>query len=121
MCGWRFLKLSDAMRPDRSHILLVPEFGTGAGYEKGGLKLVLCENDRVALASDELLNLLAKCTLSGVPVYLTCGAAFAKQALINEIAKPVVAARRKDEFLKLLYKLFDDLAASVAKAEVRPG
>lgn len=111
--------MSDAMRPDNSRILLVPELGTDAGNEKGGLKVVLCGNDRAALANDELLNLLAKCTLGGVPVYLTYGTGCAKQALINDIAKPAVAARSKKEFLQILYELFDAMAMAVAQEQSR--
>ena len=101
------------MRPDRARILLVPELGTKEGYQIGGLKIVLRDNERAALANDELLNLLAKCILNGVPIYLTCGTGFAKQVLINDIAKPAVAARRKNEFQRLLYELFDAMTAAI--------
>lgn len=121
ICGWRFLQLSDAMRPDRSGILLVPELGTGEGYEKGGLKIVLQGDDRAALAHDELLNLMAKCVLGGVPIYLTCGTGLAKQALINDIAKPAVAARGKDEFRRILGDLFDAMTKAAAEEPHKAG
>lgn len=105
------------MRPDRSRILLVPELGTKEGYQIGGLKIVLRDNERAALANDELLNLLAKCILNGVPIYLTCGTGFAKQVLINDIAKPAVAARRKNEFQRLLYELFDAMTAAIKQEQ----
>ena len=105
------------MRPDRSKILLVPELASDPHYAKGGLKVVLVGEDRGALANDELLNLLAKCMLAGVPVYLTHGTGFAKQALINEVAKPVIMEARKIEFLRLLQTLHQDMAAA---AEERP-
>jgi len=101
------------MRPDRSKILLVPELGSDPRYAKGGLKIVLVGEDPEALANDELLDLLAKCTLADVPVYLTCGTGFAKQTLINEIAKPLVKDGRKSEFLGLLKKQHRDMFAAV--------
>lgn len=105
------------MRPDLSHILLVPELETDERYGKGGLKIVLSGDDRAALANDELLNLLAKCLLGGVPAYLTCGTGPAKQALINDIAKPALAARRKDELRRVLYELFDAMTAAAAEEQ----
>lgn len=119
ICGWRFLQLSDAMRPDRSKILLVPELGSDPRYAKGGLKVVLMGDDKAALANDELLNLLAKCTLADIPVFLTYGTGFAKQVRINEAAKPIIKEGRKHAFLQYLQELHDDMAA--ASAEVRPG
>ena len=49
-CGWRMGALSEAMRPDRSGVLLIPELGRTEGYRKGGLRLVLTGGDRGQLA-----------------------------------------------------------------------
>ena len=114
-CGWRFLQLSEAMRPDRAGILLVPEIGSEPGYQRGGLTIVLAGDDASALGKEELLNLIAKCTLGGVPIYLTCGTGTtAKKAVLNEIAKAAIVQGNKGELLQLLRKLHRDLAAAAA-------
>jgi len=114
-CGWRFLHLSDAMRPDRSHVLLSPELGTTPGFEKGGLRVVLIGGDRAALGHEELLTLIAKCVLGGVPVFLSWGEGdFAKRALVNEAAAPAVRAGDKARFTDVLAGLMDGLVRQVA-------
>ncbi|HEY4077648.1 MAG TPA: hypothetical protein VGM26_12040 [Rhizomicrobium sp.] len=91
-CGWRFLNLSDAMRPDQSHVLLVPEVGSAAGYEKGGLKIVLAEDEVEALFQDEFLNLISRCVAGGIPIFLHRGTGMsAKRWLVNEPLKNAVA------------------------------
>jgi hypothetical protein len=64
-CGWRFLHLSDAVRPDRCGVMLAPEPGATPGFEKGGLRVVLVDGDRHGLLNDELLDLLARCVTGG--------------------------------------------------------
>src|SRR3954471_11816173 len=96
-CGWRFLTLSDAMRPDLSHVMLSPELAPGGG--KGGLRIVLLDEDRAALEQSELLDLIAKCISGGVPIFLSWGhGAFAKRALVNDVARAAVAAGDKALF-----------------------
>ena len=113
-CGWRFLNLSDAMRPDRSRILLSPELGNTPGYEKGGLRVVLMENDRAALRNEELLALIARCVQGGVPIFLSWGEGdFAKRALVNEQAVASVKAGDKPGFVAALEELLEGLARQV--------
>ena len=114
-CGWRFLHLSDAMRPDMSHVLLSPELGTTPGYEKGGLRVVLMEGDRAALGNEELLALIAKCVAGGVPIFLSWGDGdFAKRALINDVTGAAVRAGDKSGFTEALQDLLDGLVRQVA-------
>ena len=114
-CGWRFLHLSDAMRPDISHILLSPELGTTPGYEKGGLRVVLLDGDRAALRNEELLALIAKCVAGGVPMFLSWGDGdFAKRALVNDVAASAVRAGDKSAFTAALQGLLEGLVRQVA-------
>jgi hypothetical protein len=114
-CGWRFLHLSDAMRPDLSHVLLSPELGTTPFYDKGGLRVILLGEDRAALAGDELLGLIAKCVAGGVPIFLSWGhGAFAKRALVNDTVKAAVEDGDKPRFLALLNALLAALIQQVA-------
>lgn len=114
-CGWRFLRLGAEMRPDRSHVLLVPAIEPGPGLPKGGLKIVLTQEGPAGLINGELLNLLAKSVLGGVPIYLTYGTKNAREALVNEVIEAAVVARDKQELVKALFGLFNDLAAAVAR------
>jgi hypothetical protein len=110
-CGWRFLTLSDAMRPDLSHVMLSPELGA----DKGGLRIVLLDEDRAALEQGELLDLIAKSVAGGVPIFLSWGhGAFAKRALVNDAAREAVAAGDKALFTTVLRDLLDRLAQQVA-------
>jgi hypothetical protein len=114
-CGWRFLKLSDAMRPDLSRVLLAPEMGAGPGYEKGGLRIILIDNDGDALFADELLNFIAKCVAGGVPIYLSWGdGAFAKRGLVNDVASAAVSDGDKHAFIAVLRDLLNAMAQQVA-------
>lgn len=113
-CGWRFLNLSDAMRPDRSGVMLSPELGTTPGQEKGGLRVVLVNGERGGLVNDELLDLLARCIAGGVPIFLSYGnGRFARRALVNDAAGPAIAAGDKPLFLDVLTGLLDAMAGAV--------
>jgi hypothetical protein len=114
-CGWRFLHLSDAMRPDRSRLLLMPELGTMPGYEKGGLRIVMTDGDRTTLLQDEMLNLIAKCVIGGVPIFLSWGdGAFAKRGLVNDAVRQAVADGDKNAFVAILSGMLDTMARQVA-------
>lgn len=114
-CGWRFLHLSDAMRPDRSRLLLMPELGTTPGYEEGGLRIVVTDGDRATLLQDEMLDLIAKCVAGGVPIFLSWGdGAFAKRGLVNDAAKKSVAAGDKAAFTAVLREMLEAMAQQVA-------
>lgn len=114
-CGWRFLNLSDAMRPDQSNVLLAPELNTPPGYAQGGLRIILMQDDRDALLQDELLSLVAKCVAGNVPVFLSWGdGPRAKRGLINQAAGQAVAAGDKAQFAQVLRGLLDALAQQVA-------
>lgn len=112
-CGWRFLHLSEAMRPDRAGVLLMPELGSAPGYAEGGLRIVL--ERREALMAEELRALIARCVAGCVPVYLGWGeGAFAKRVLVNPLVKPAVDAGDKRLFADLLAATLDRLIQQVA-------
>jgi len=114
-CGWRFLNLSEAMRPDLSAVMLSPELGTAPGYEKGGLRLVFLREDRALLRQDELLDLVAKCVMGGVPIFLSWGhGTLARRCLVNDAAKPAVMDGDKPRFAAVLGDLLDGLIRQVA-------
>lgn len=113
-CGWRFLGLSAAMRPDRSQILLVPAIGPGPLGQKGGLKVVLTRREGALLANDEFLNLLAKSVLGDIPFYLTCGSADAREVFLNDLVGPAIAGRDKQALIDILLQLFADLSAATS-------
>ena len=113
-CGWRFLNLSDALRPDRCGVMLSPELGATPGYQKGGLRVVLVNGDRGGLGNDELLDFLARCIAGGVPIFLSQGnGRFAKRALVNDAARPAIAAGDKPLFLDVLTGFLDAMASTV--------
>jgi len=113
-CGWRFLNLSDALRPDRCGVMLSPELGAAPGYEKGGLRVVLVNGDRSGLRNDELLDFLARCIKGGVPIFLSYGnGRFARRALVNDAARPTIDAGDKPLFLATLTGFLDVMAAAV--------
>lgn len=113
-CGWRLLNISDAMRPDRSKILLIPEIGNQPGYEKGGLRIGFVGGDISGLQNDELLNLAGQLVARGLPLYLSYGSgAYSKRVLANEHLKPAVAAGDRTKFVKLLNGLLADMVAHV--------
>lgn len=114
-CGWRILHLSDAMRPDRANIVLAPELDAAVGSGKGGLRIIVLNEDRSALLQDELLTLVAKCVKGGVPIFLSWGhGTFAKRALVNDAAKDAVASGDKAQFTAVLQDLLDRLVLQVA-------
>jgi hypothetical protein len=114
-CGWRILHLSDAMRPDRAHIMLAPELDSAASGGKGGLRIVVLHEDRAALLQEELLTLVARCVKGGAPIFLSWGhGAFAKRVSVNDAAKHAVADGDKAQFVTILRDLLDRLALQVA-------
>jgi hypothetical protein len=114
-CGWRFLHLSDALRPDLSHVLLSPELGTAPGFQKGGLRLVLLDKDRAALGNAELVTFIARCVLGGVPIFLSWGEGdFAKRALVNDVALTAAQAGDRGGFIAALDDLLQGLITQVA-------
>ena len=114
-CGWRFLNFSEAMRPDRSHVLLAPELRSPPGYAAGGLRIILTHEDREALFRDELLDFIAKCVAGNVPIFLSWGdGAFAKRGLINEETRAAVARGDKAAFIATLRAMLEAMARQVA-------
>lgn len=113
-CGWRLIKLSDAMRPDRSKILLAPEIGTTPGYEKGGLRVVFVGGQIPDVYPDELLNLAGQMVANGVPLFLSHGSGkFGKRILANELLKPVVKAGDRAGFINVLNNILSRMAQQV--------
>jgi len=119
-CGWRFLNLSDAMRPDLCGVLLAPEMGTTEGYEgKGGLRIILTRDEREALFQDELIDFIAKCVSGGAPIFLSWGEGpLAMRLLVNDELKAVVADGDRAEFVRLLKVMQDQLVQRVAMAAI---
>jgi hypothetical protein len=118
-CGWRLINLSEAMRPDRSSVLLVPEMCHEAGYEKGGLKLVGVGGRVDALLQDEVVDLAGRCVARGVPIFLSYGSGVhCKRTLINSQAEPVVRRGDRVAFVELLAdtlrRMRDQVAAELA-------
>lgn len=114
-CGWRFLHLSDAMRPDRSHVLLAPDTNAPAGYAEGGLRIILMQDDRAALLREELIDFIAKCVAGNVPIFLSWGdGPFAKRGLVNAAVQKAVAEGDKAQFTKILCDMLDEMAQQVA-------
>lgn len=111
-CGWRFMNLSQAMRPDRSGILLMPEM---ASDEKGGLRVVAIGDDREAvLGNAELLDLIAKCVKGGAPIFLSHGSgAYAKRVMVNDMLSAAVADGDKARFVEILRATLLELAERV--------
>lgn len=113
-CGWRMGALTDDMRPDRSGMLLIPELGQTAGYQKGGLRLVLTRGDRGLLRDNALLDFVARCVMGGAPLWLSWGdGAAAKRYLVNDDLKPALAAGDKPAFHRALTEALDRLIAHV--------
>ena len=102
-CGWRLMRLGDAMRPDRSNLLLVPEMGDGPGYQKGGLKIVPLDGDLSGVTAPELVDLAGKCVAADVPIYLSYGSGEAcRRMLVNDLLKPYARAGDRAGFVAAL-------------------
>jgi hypothetical protein len=121
-CGWRLLNLSDAMRPDRSRALLVPELCEEPGYQKGGLRLVSVGAGAEALLQDEVVDLAGRCVARGVPIFLSYGAGErCKRVLINRFAEPAVRAGDRAAFVRIVRDTLDQMAAQLAaEADATP-
>lgn len=114
-CGWRLLTLSDAMRPDRSQVLLVPEMCSEPGYRRGGLKLVPIGTDPRVLLQDEIVDLAGRCIAGGVPIFLSYGAGEqCRRLLINGSAERAVRAGDRAAFVRLLEDGLDQIARPTA-------
>lgn len=107
-CGWRFLHLSDAMRPDRSGVLLSPEFGAVKGAMKGGLRIVLVDDDIAVLDNPELIDFAARCVAGDVPIFLSWGhGGMAKRRLINADVAELVRQGERAGFVAALHAMLD--------------
>lgn len=113
-CGWRLLNLSEAMRPDLSRVLLVPEMCHEPGYQKGGLKLVPVGHDPSVLLQAEIIDLAGRCVAGGVPIFLSWGAGErCKRFLINRSAEPLVRAGDRRAFVALLTHTLERMQAEI--------
>ena len=120
-CGWRLLNLSDAMRPDLSNVLLMPEICREPGYEKGGLRLVAIDGDTEKLLRREVIDLAGRCVANGVPIFLSCGSGAAcKRGLLNPLAEVAVRAGARENFVAIVANLLGQLAAAAAAEKVAP-
>lgn len=117
-CGWRLIGFSEAMRPDRSKVLMIPEMGDQPGYERGGLKLSPIGGDPEVLLQGELVDFIGKCVARDVPIWLTFGAGpAAKRLMINELLKPAVRLGDRAGFVRGMRSALAQLEARV-KASV---
>lgn len=113
-CGWRIMAVSDALRPDRSGILLTPEMGDRPGYQAGGLRVVLIGGDRAALRNRELIDLIARCVMRRTPIWLSWGGgAKAKRYLVNGDLTDALAAADQAAFHRALDAALTGLIADV--------
>ena len=118
-CGWRLLNLSDAMRPDLSKVLLMPEMCEAPGYQKGGLRLVAVDGDPNTLLQNEIIDLAGRCVANGVPVFLSHGTGAAcKRVLLNPLAQVAARAGDRASFLATVQDLLAQMAAAVAAEQV---
>jgi hypothetical protein len=109
--------LGDEMRPDRSGVLLIPELGQTAGYQKGGLRLVLTGGDRGLLRDNALLDFVARCVMGGAPLWLSWGdGAAAKRYLVNDDLRAALGAGDKPAVYLALVGALDRLIANVEAA-----
>ena len=114
-CGWRLINVSDAMRPDRSRVLMTPELCTEPGYEKGGLRLVAVGGEVEALLQEEVVDLAGRFVAQGVPMFLSYGAGDrCRRVLINEACKPSVKAGDRSGFVRALRGLLAQLSTHSA-------
>jgi hypothetical protein len=122
MCGWRLMQLNDAMRPDRSGIMLVPEIGTQPGYEKGGLKIVFLGGQIPATFPEDLVDLAGRMVAGGVPLFLTYGrGSFGKRLLANELLKPMAKAGDRAGFVNALSATLSRMVSQVKQDMAQNG
>jgi hypothetical protein len=117
-CGWRLINLSEAMRPDRCGVLLVPEMCHEPGYQKGGLRLVGVGGRIEPLLQDEVVDLAGRCVARGVPIFLSYGSGeHCKRTLINPQAEPAVGRGDRAAFVSVmadaLRRMRDQVAAEL--------
>ena len=113
-CGWRIMAVGDALRPDRSGVLLAPETGGQPGYARGGLRVVLIGRDRAALRNAELIDLIARCVMRRAPIWLSWGdGAAAKRYLVNGDLTDALEAADQRAFHAALDAALEGLIADV--------
>lgn len=111
-CGWRLINVSEAMRPDRSQVLMIPEICTEPGYEKGGLRLVSVGGDPEVLLQAEVVDLAGRFVAQGVPMFLSYGSGEqCRRVLINPAATAAVRAGDRRAFVQSLRDLLAQLSA----------
>jgi hypothetical protein len=121
-CGWRLLtSFSDAMRPDRSGVMLVPEIGQTEGYRKGGLMIVPVNGDVAGVGHPELIDFAGRCVAAGVPIYLSYGVGEAcRRLLVNPLLEPAARAGDRADFVRRMHQLTDEMVAEVeAQSQAR--
>lgn len=115
-CGWRLLNVGEALRPDRSGVLMVPEICDEPGYEKGGLRLVPVGGETEALLQPGVVDLAGLCVARGVPIFLSYGGGSrCKRVLINELAKGAVARGDQAGFIAILRATLSRMAEEVRR------
>jgi hypothetical protein len=114
-CGWRLINVSDALRPDRSRVLMIPEMCDEPGYQKGGLRLAPLGGDVQVLLQDEIVDLAGRFVARGVPMFLSYGSGErCHRVLINELGRPAVACGDRAAFVAILRGLLGQLEAQAA-------
>ncbi len=90
LCGWRlFPELGDEWRPDRSGILLTPDFDAMPGYRAPTVRMQVA-NAKILFAAP-VLNYVCGMIAAGTPVYLTLGQLPVKTFLNPHLAAPIAA------------------------------
>jgi hypothetical protein len=116
-CGWRLLSsLNEAMRPDRSGVLISPDIDT-THSQTGGLTLMPLSDDVSGLFADELIDLTGKCVARGVPMFIAIGhGANCKRLFLNPILEFAAKAGDRADFVACLRTATDELVQAVAAA-----
>ncbi|MBV8976725.1 MAG: YkgJ family cysteine cluster protein [Alphaproteobacteria bacterium] len=119
-CGWKLTAtLSDAWRPDRSGIVLIPKTkGNPPGFQEGtGVQIVLLR--REALGFPELPGAVAAWVRTRVPLFLTLKAPvglLAASAFLNTLVEGAV--RRQDR--AALIQVLEEMVEGLSRRKLEP-
>lgn len=105
LCGWRlFAELDDTLRPDRSGVVLIPEFEERPGYGQPGFKVQVTTPDRLFVAP--VLNFVCGLVAARTPVTLAVNGLTAK-TFINPHLEAAIARRDGNAITAILLSLLE--------------